>query len=184
MGVRTPGTEVPERAERIEAALLDGGGAPARGRAQPDAEALAPPRPGPGRRGCVAPGRTGRKLGPARGPGPGSGRPLSVPPPGPDRRHAPLESTPPQASPARAGRFAYDTMTLIGPGTWEAARGALDAALTAADLVAGGRATRLRLLPAAGSPRDRVGVRRLLLPEQRGGGRGPRCGSGSAARSR
>ena len=29
-------------------------------------------------------------------------------------------------------------MTLIGPGTWEAARAAADAALTAADLVAGG----------------------------------------------
>jgi acetoin utilization deacetylase AcuC-like enzyme len=44
----------------------------------------------------------------------------------------------PAATTARAGRFAYDTMTLIGPGTWEAARGALDAAVTAARLVAGG----------------------------------------------
>jgi acetoin utilization deacetylase AcuC-like enzyme len=39
---------------------------------------------------------------------------------------------------ARPGYFAYDTMTLIGPGTWEAARGAVDAALTAADLVVAG----------------------------------------------
>ena len=39
---------------------------------------------------------------------------------------------------ARPGLFAYDTMTLIGPGTWEAARAAVDVALTAADLVAGG----------------------------------------------
>ena len=39
---------------------------------------------------------------------------------------------------ARPGQFAYDTMTLIGPGTWEAARSAADAALTAADLVLGG----------------------------------------------
>ena len=39
---------------------------------------------------------------------------------------------------ARPGLFAYDTMTLIGPGTWEAARGAADAALTAVDLVADG----------------------------------------------
>jgi acetoin utilization deacetylase AcuC-like enzyme len=37
---------------------------------------------------------------------------------------------------ARPGLFAYDTMTLIGPGTWEAARGATDVALTAVDLVA------------------------------------------------
>ncbi|HZT85487.1 MAG TPA: histone deacetylase family protein [Gaiellaceae bacterium] len=39
---------------------------------------------------------------------------------------------------ARPGLFAYDTMTLIGPGTWEAARAAVDVALTAVDLVAGG----------------------------------------------
>ncbi len=36
---------------------------------------------------------------------------------------------------AKPGYFAYDTMTLIGPGTWEAARAAVDAALTAAELV-------------------------------------------------
>jgi acetoin utilization deacetylase AcuC-like enzyme len=39
---------------------------------------------------------------------------------------------------ARPGLFAYDTMTLIGPGTWEAARAAVDVALTAVDLVAAG----------------------------------------------
>ncbi len=44
----------------------------------------------------------------------------------------------PAAQWARPGYFAYDTMTLIGPGTWEAARGAVDAVLTAVDLVAGG----------------------------------------------
>jgi acetoin utilization deacetylase AcuC-like enzyme len=48
----------------------------------------------------------------------------------------------PMRSPAavhgRAGRFCYDTMTLVGPGSWEAIRAAADAALTAADLVSGG----------------------------------------------
>lgn len=44
----------------------------------------------------------------------------------------------PTALHGRAGRFCYDTMTLVGPGTWRAARAAADAALTAADLVAGG----------------------------------------------
>src|SRR5437764_12866337 len=48
----------------------------------------------------------------------------------------------PMRSPAavhgRAGRFCYDTMTLIGPGSWEAIRGAADAALTAAALVSSG----------------------------------------------
>jgi acetoin utilization deacetylase AcuC-like enzyme len=39
---------------------------------------------------------------------------------------------------ARAGRFCYDTMTLVGPGTWEAARAAVDVALTAVDLVLAG----------------------------------------------
>ncbi len=41
----------------------------------------------------------------------------------------------PTAVHARAGRYCYDTMTLVGPGTWEAARGAVDATLTAVDLV-------------------------------------------------
>ena len=36
---------------------------------------------------------------------------------------------------ARPGFYAYDTMTLIGEGTWDAARAAVDVALTAADLV-------------------------------------------------
>src|SRR6266516_1620725 len=45
---------------------------------------------------------------------------------------------PPTAVWARPGLFAYDTMTLIGPGTWEAARAAVDVALTAVDLVAAG----------------------------------------------
>src|SRR5690242_13806 len=39
---------------------------------------------------------------------------------------------------ARPGWFAYDTMTLVGAGTWEAARAAADAALTAVDLVLAG----------------------------------------------
>jgi acetoin utilization deacetylase AcuC-like enzyme len=39
---------------------------------------------------------------------------------------------------ARPGLFAYDTMTLVGPGTWEAARAAVDVALTAVDLVTDG----------------------------------------------
>jgi acetoin utilization deacetylase AcuC-like enzyme len=52
----------------------------------------------------------------------------------------------PQLTPGRAphpaaaihadvGRFAIDTMTLIGPGTYDAARAAVDCSLTAADLV-------------------------------------------------
>jgi acetoin utilization deacetylase AcuC-like enzyme len=44
----------------------------------------------------------------------------------------------PPATHARAGRYCYDTMTLVGPGTWRAARAAVDCALTAVDLVVGG----------------------------------------------
>jgi acetoin utilization deacetylase AcuC-like enzyme len=46
----------------------------------------------------------------------------------------------PEAPHARAGVWCYDTMTAVGPGTWEAARAAADVALTAADLVASGSA--------------------------------------------
>jgi acetoin utilization deacetylase AcuC-like enzyme len=48
----------------------------------------------------------------------------------------PLRSPP--AVHGRAGRFCYDTMTLVGPGSWAAIRGAVDAALSAADLVGSG----------------------------------------------
>ncbi len=39
---------------------------------------------------------------------------------------------------AEAGRFGYDTMTLLGQGSWEAVRAAAACALHAADLVVGG----------------------------------------------
>jgi len=39
---------------------------------------------------------------------------------------------------ARAGKYAFDTMTPVGPGTWAAARAAVDCALTAVDVVADG----------------------------------------------
>ena len=44
----------------------------------------------------------------------------------------------PPAVHGRAGLFCYDTMTLVGPGSWAAIRGAADAALTAAGLVGSG----------------------------------------------
>ena len=51
--------------------------------------------------------------------------------------HSALTRSPvvPRAIWARPGFFAYDTMTLIGPGTWQATRAAADCALTAVDLV-------------------------------------------------
>jgi acetoin utilization deacetylase AcuC-like enzyme len=49
-----------------------------------------------------------------------------------------LPAREPVATHARAGLYCYDTMTLVGSGTWRAARAAIDASLTAADLVAAG----------------------------------------------
>jgi acetoin utilization deacetylase AcuC-like enzyme len=54
-----------------------------------------------------------------------------------------LPARAPAAVHAETGLFCYDTMTLIGPGSWEAIRAAADAALTAADLVAGESGPRL-----------------------------------------
>jgi acetoin utilization deacetylase AcuC-like enzyme len=44
----------------------------------------------------------------------------------------------PTATHAKAGWYCYDTMTMVGPGTWQAARAAVDCALTAVDAVTSG----------------------------------------------
>jgi acetoin utilization deacetylase AcuC-like enzyme len=134
VGVRTPGTELPERAERIRAALAGAGARIVEAREPPDAALLAVHDPA-----LVAYLATAWAEWEAAG---------LTRDPGQDRvvaylfAHPGLLSDRPPAMPAaisaRAGYFAYDTMTLIGPGTWEAARTAAGAALTASELVAGG----------------------------------------------
>jgi acetoin utilization deacetylase AcuC-like enzyme len=52
-----------------------------------------------------------------------------------------MPPTPPAALHGLTGQFGYDTMTLVGPGTWEAALAAAGCAVTAAGLVAGGAPT-------------------------------------------
>jgi acetoin utilization deacetylase AcuC-like enzyme len=73
----------------------------------------------------------------------------------------PPSSRPPVRVPAaihgRAGLYAYDTMTLIGPGTWAAARAAVDAALTAVDLVRTGVAVAYALCRPPGHHATRGG---------------------------
>jgi acetoin utilization deacetylase AcuC-like enzyme len=49
-----------------------------------------------------------------------------------------LPARPPAALHAQIGAFCYDTMTLIGPGSWRAIRAATRAARTAVDLVVSG----------------------------------------------
>ncbi len=68
-----------------------------------------------------------------------------------------LPARPAVAVHADAGRFAYDTMTLVGPGTWAAARAAVDCALTAADLVAAGQPLAYALCRPPGHHATRAG---------------------------
>jgi acetoin utilization deacetylase AcuC-like enzyme len=134
VGLRTPGTEVPERAERIRAAL-----------AAADARFVEPTGGHEGALLAVHDGalvdylagawREWEEAGLSEDPGQDRVVPYLFPHPG---LFAGVQPVPPAATSARAGQFAYDTMTLIGPGTWDAARAALDAAVTAADLVLAG----------------------------------------------
>lgn len=130
IGTRTPATEVPQRARAIRQALLDAGAQEIAAAAHDDSALLAVHDPA-----LVEFLRTAWEGWSA----------ADLPA---DRvvpyvfARAELTSGRDPAIPvavwARPGLFAYDTMTLIGPGTWEAARAAVDVALTAVDLVADG----------------------------------------------
>jgi acetoin utilization deacetylase AcuC-like enzyme len=134
VGVRIAGTELPARADAIHAALAAAGARFVEAEAQPDDAVLA-----------VHDGALTAYLETAWGDWEAAGLPVE---PGQDRvvpyvfAHPGLieDRAPavPTAPSARAGYFAYDTMTLIGPGTWEAARAAVDVAISAADLVLAG----------------------------------------------
>ncbi len=150
-----PGRPGRRRARGAVHALL-GRRAARRARPGPDPVARAGVGPvGRGRASTAIPGRTGWCRTSSPRPGCWAGLP--------DRE--------PVAVHARAGRYCYDTMTLVGPGTWEAARAAVDVAATAADLAWSGGEGHLRAVPAAGSPRDPLGLRRVVLPQQRRGRR-------------
>jgi acetoin utilization deacetylase AcuC-like enzyme len=135
VGVRTPGTELPERAERIRAELERAGAqVHERPLADPDAE-LAAVHDRALLDYLAAAWPDWEAAGLTEDPGQDRVVPYIFPLAEllPDRPPAT-----PAAVSARAGLFAYDTMTLIGPGTWEAARAAAATAVTAADLVLGG----------------------------------------------
>ena len=78
-----------------------------------------------------------------------------------------LPSRLPTATHARAGVWCYDTMTLVGPGTWTAARAAVDVVADRRRPRRCRRACCLRAGPAARSPRHPPRVRRVVLPQQR-----------------
>jgi acetoin utilization deacetylase AcuC-like enzyme len=80
--------------------------------------------------------------------------PYVFPTPAMTQRMSPTRAA---ATHGRAGQFGYDTMTLVGPGTWEAARAAVDCALTAVDLVGGGARTAYALCRPPGHHATRDG---------------------------
>jgi acetoin utilization deacetylase AcuC-like enzyme len=138
VGIRTPGTELPERAERIRAELeARTGSRIVAAQPHPDDAVLAVHEPELLEYLATA-WRDWQASGLTSDPGQDRVVPYVFPHPGLLAGVEPSAPRLPASPAARAGRFAYDTMTLIGPGTWEAARGAVDAALTAADLVAAG----------------------------------------------
>lgn len=134
VGVRTPGTEVAERALAIRDAL-EAAGSPRVKAVAHDDELLYRVHD----RGLLDHLRTAYDAWVAAGYPDDPGQDRVVPYVFPtEGLLAGLGPRVPTAIHARAGRYCYDTMTLVGPGTWEGARGAVDVALTAADLVASG----------------------------------------------
>jgi acetoin utilization deacetylase AcuC-like enzyme len=134
LGVREDGTEVPERA-RVILATLQGAGAAVVPACTPDDDALL----------SVHDAGLVRHLAgiwaewEARGYVSQYGRDRVVPYVFPTAAMlAGLPERTPAATHARAGQYCYDTMTLIGPGSWEAIRAAAGAALTAASLITTG----------------------------------------------
>ena len=132
LGVRTPGTEVVERVNVIREALIRAGH-PEVTASDPDPEALLAVHSA----GLIEHLRTIHDAWVVGGYTTDPGQDRVVPYVFPTE--AMLGGLPvrrPTAAHARAGQYCYDTMTLIGPGTWDAVEAAAGAALTAVDLVA------------------------------------------------
>jgi acetoin utilization deacetylase AcuC-like enzyme len=134
VGVRTPAAEVPARAEAILAALVEAGASVVQAEEHGD-DALLAVHDAALLGYLEAAWREWEAAGLPDDPGQDSVVPYIFAHHGLTSGRAPAV---PAAIWARPGYFAYDTMTLVGPGTWEAARAAADVALTAADLVHGG----------------------------------------------
>jgi acetoin utilization deacetylase AcuC-like enzyme len=126
LGTTTPGTEVPERVDAIEAALADWPMIAAT--AHDDDALLAVHDPALIEHLRTVWDRWG-ELGVDRV------VPYLFPTPG---MLGDLPLREPAGVHGAAGMYCYDTMTLIGPGTWAAARGAVDVALTCVDEVGDG----------------------------------------------
>jgi len=136
VGIRTPAAEVPARAEAIRAVLVSAGAEVVSATPHDDA-ALAAVHDEALLAFLASAWQQWEAAGLLDDPGQNRVVPYIFPHPG---LLDGLEPLVPAATWARPGAFCFDTMTLIGPGTWEAARSAANAALTAADLVSAGRA--------------------------------------------
>jgi acetoin utilization deacetylase AcuC-like enzyme len=134
VGVRTPGTELPDRVERIREALAALDARFVEAGPQPDA-AITSVHDRELLDHLAGVWEDWDAAGLPDDPGQDRVVPYLFPHPDLFSGGEPRSAT---AVTARAGQFAYDTMTLVGPGTWAAARGALEAAVTGADLVAAG----------------------------------------------
>ncbi|GIU95933.1 MAG: acetylpolyamine amidohydrolase [Gaiellaceae bacterium] len=134
VGVRIPADEVPERAERIRRSLEDAGAPIVRAEPHADETLLAVHEPA-----LVEFLRTAWAAWSEAGyPGdPGQDEVVGYIFPTPGLLGV-VDPHVPRSPAARTGAYCFDTMTPIGPGTWEAARAAVDCALTAADLVLDG----------------------------------------------
>ncbi len=134
VGVRTTGDEVPARAELIREAVA-GAGARVEHAAPHDDGCLAAVHDEGLLAFLASAHEDWERAGLPSDPGQDSVVPYIFPTPG---LLGGLEAREPAATWARTGHWCFDTMTLVGPGTWRAARAAADAALTAADLVLAG----------------------------------------------
>jgi acetoin utilization deacetylase AcuC-like enzyme len=131
VGVRTPGTEVPDRVDVIRDALVEAGHPLRAARPHPDDALLAVHELE-----LVEHLRTAYPAWVEAGFPDDPGQDRVVPYVFPTASMlGPLPAHRPAAIHARAGMYAYDTMTVLGPGTYDAARAAVDCALTAVDLV-------------------------------------------------
>ena len=134
VGVRTPAAELPARADAIRATLVEAGAEVVA--ATPHDDGPVEAVHDPALLAFLASAWTEwEAAGLPDDPGQDQVVPYIFPHPG---LMAGLEPLVPAATWARPGAFCFDTMTLIGRDTWQAARAAADAALTAADLLAEG----------------------------------------------
>ena len=124
LGMRTPGTELPARVDAIEAALSDWPSVEASAHADEVLLSVHDPQLVDFLRTVWSRWDLSDRVVPYVFPTPGM------------LGDVPMRE--PSAVHGAAGRWGYDTMTLIGPGTWEAARGAVDVALTCVDQVGDG----------------------------------------------